>query len=147
MAIIDASARRIYFDTNIFIYTVEKHRDYSNELSMIFREIEENSQAVVTSELTLAECLIGARKARSRELEQIYDDLLVPSATITPVPVTRDILRAAALYAGEANVKLANAIHMATAIALDCEVFLTNDRRVIAPNSIRLMQMSDVKRA
>jgi predicted nucleic acid-binding protein len=97
--------------------------------------------------LTLAECLIGARKARSRALEELYENLLAPSGTIMPVPISRDILRAAALFAGEANVKLADAIHVATAIALDCDVFLTNDRRVIAPNSIRLMQLGDVKRA
>lgn len=147
MAIIDARARRIYFDANIFIYTVEQHRTYANELTTIFEEIEVNSQLVVTSELTLAECLIGARRARSRELEALYDDLLAPSETITPVPVSRDILRAAAFYAGDANIKLADAIHMATAIALDCDVFLTNDRRMIAPKSIRLIQLSDVKRA
>lgn len=147
MAVIDDSARRIYFDANIFIYTVEKHQEYADILTRVFVEIEANSQIVVTSELTLAECLIGARKARSRELEDLYENLLAPSETIKPVPVSREILRAAACYAGDANVKLADAIHVATAIALDCEIFLTNDRRVIAPPPIRLVLLSNVKRA
>ncbi len=56
-------------------------------------------------------------------------------------------MRAAALYAGDANVKLADAIHVATAIALNCEIFLTNDRRVIAPQPIRMVRLSDVMRA
>ncbi len=139
MALIDASARRIYFDANIFIYTVEQHRDYAPLLTRIFEEIGSNAQRVVTSELSLAECLVGARKAHSLELEAIYEELLAPGDMILPAPVDRGILRAAARYAGDAGMRLPDAIHVVTAVAFECEIFLTNDRRIVTPDSMRLL--------
>lgn len=147
MALIDPRIRRIYFDVNIFIYTVEKHRDYESVLARLFKEIEKNRQRVVTSELSLAECLVGARKARSDELAAIYENLLAPSEMIVMAPLDRDILRAAAFYAADAAIKLPDAIHVVTAVALDCEMFFTNDRRVTTPAGLALLTLEGLTRA
>lgn len=147
MALIDPRIRRIYFDANIFIYTVEKHRDYEAVLTRLFEEIEKSRQRVVTSELSLAECLVGARKARSDELAAIYENLLAPSEMVVIAPLDREILRAAAFYAADVTIKLPDAIHVVTAVALGCEMFFTNDRRVTAPAGMELLTLDGLMRA
>lgn len=145
MALIEPRVRRIYFDSNIFIYTIEKHTAYIHHLTRLFAEIEANGQLVVTSELSFAECLVGARKARSRELEQLYEALLTSRDTIHMEPIDRKILHAAALHAGDGAAKLADAIHVVTALEHDCEVFFTNDKRVRAPSPLTRLLLDDLK--
>jgi predicted nucleic acid-binding protein len=118
----------IYIDTNIFISMIECEDPFSSSLRDFFTSLESNNQVLVTSELTLAECLIGAFKKSSDELVNIYTTLLQESDILQIVPVSRDILKSAALYSAKNNIKLPDSIHIVTAIGTDCTVFFSNDR-------------------
>jgi predicted nucleic acid-binding protein len=57
-------------------------------------------------------------------------------------PVSLALIKRAAVLGAELNIKLIDAIHVATAEALGCEVFLTNDRGILAPAGIELRYLS-----
>lgn len=144
MGIIGSHSRRIYFDTNLFICLVEQNGEFAEFLNALVSEIAENEQTVFTSELSLGECLMGAFKAKSEGLEAVYMDLIAPSAMIKPIAITRQIITASARLGADARMKLPDAIHVATAIAAGCEVFLTNDRGIRAPAPLRVLLLCDL---
>lgn len=122
--------RSVYIDTNVFIYAVESVHRSSETLREIFRAIDETAILAFTSELSLAEVLAKPLLIGAADLVDIYEEILRPDGALTVVLVERPILRMAAKLRGELGVKLADAIHVATAQRESCDVFLTNDDRL-----------------
>ncbi len=59
-------------------------------------------------------------------------------------PVTLAIIERAAQLGAEMNMRLIDALHMATAEALACTVFMTNDRGIRAPAGISLQHLGEM---
>lgn len=94
------------------------------------------SEAVkcVSSDLALAELLVGAwRPSRKEEwLAAAYERLFSGGETLSSVPVERRLLiQAAKLRAANLALKLPDAIQLATALTADCELMLSNDRKLL----------------
>jgi predicted nucleic acid-binding protein len=81
----------------------------------------------VTSELTLAEVLVGPLKTGNVAIQQTYRSFLTSTATVEVPPVSRDILEESAQLRANTKLKLPDAIHLATALRFRCDSFLTND--------------------
>ena len=71
--------------------------------------------------------------------------ILQPSASLQIIPVSRDILVAAARLRAETNMKLPDAIHAATAQFTGCDQFLTNDARVPSIPGLAIRQLSELE--
>jgi predicted nucleic acid-binding protein len=56
--------------------------------------------------------------------------------------VTRAILRGAAQLRASTNVRLPDAIHLATANAAGCDSFLTNDQQLQSRTTLRVVVIS-----
>ena len=125
--------RRVYLDTNIFIYAVEGYEPEAAFLQGLLAALEEGRFAAVTSELTLAEVLVKPFGLGREDAVAAYTELLTPSVRLTVPPVGRAILVEAARQRAALGTPMPDAIHVATALAAGCELFLTNDRRLRMP--------------
>ena len=67
-----------------------------------------------------------------------YIDLVQDSERITVAPVDRAILIEAARQRATLGILMPDAIHVATAMASACDVFLTNDRKLKLPPELAL---------
>ncbi len=123
----------VYFDTNIFIYAIDGHEEYKDLLQQIFEHIIQNKVLVVTSELTLAECLVKPLKDDNQEAVEQFKNHLKSSEFLKIKNVSRNILIHSADLRNTLNLKLPDAIHMATAIDQGCKTFISNDRKLKAP--------------
>lgn len=99
---------------------------------------------VVTSELTLAETLVGPIKANNLLIQQTYRSFLTTTAILEVAPVSRRILEAAAQLRATTKLKLPDAIHLATALQYQCDSFLTNDVSFKALNLPQVKMLADV---
>ncbi len=136
-------AGRAYIDSNIIIYMVEGEAGLKAlAVSALDRCLREG-YLLVTSEMTVGECLTGALR-RDHGAVDAYRDLFDRGALLDVVDVTRAIVRRAAELAAEFNLKLLDALHVATAEAWGCEVFLTNDRGIRAPAGVELRHPNHV---
>lgn len=72
----------------------------------------------------------------------IYLDMFSDADFISLAPVTIEIIKRAAFLGADLNMKLLDAIHVATAESLDCSIFLTNDRGIRAPAGIQLRYLT-----
>lgn len=134
--------RRIYFDSNAFIYAIESVDDVATVLHSLFGALRKQGASACTSEFTLAEILPKANSAQRRS----YFTLILHSGLFDLVPVTRDILIETAEYrkfllrpnfdTKQSMPKLPDAIHVVTAVKAGCDTFVSFDRGLKLPVGI-----------
>ncbi len=144
MGLIDAyQARRIYLDTNFFIYTLENFAPAAAAVAGIGAMIQRCEVLAYTSELTLAEVLVAPLRKGDQRLVDLYGDLLTTRDGLSIVPVTRDVWIQAAAERTSASFKLPDAVHIATARRNACEAFLTNDRGFSRLSGMDVLYLDD----
>ena len=127
-------AGTVYIDTQVLIYTVERHPSFSPVLATLWQAAQDRRLHVATSDLTLMEVLVSPLRRGDSALQQRYESVLFNPDTRL-VPITQSVLRrAAGLRASTPTLRTPDAIHAASAIDAGCTLFLTNDvdfRRVM----------------
>lgn len=136
--------RTVYLDSNVLIYAVERVAPFVGVAALLVRAVLDGRQQAVTSELTLAECLVGPAKSGDVRAAERFESLLQSRASLAVVPVSRDILREAARLRSVSRLKLPDAIHAATARQLGCDVFLTNDTGIGAVPGVEVVRLAEV---
>jgi predicted nucleic acid-binding protein len=139
-----SSASRIYADSNTLIYLVEGSPEFLPFAEKLFRYAGEQGIALVTSEITIAECLHGAHKQGSEALAEEYREVFRDMDVFNLVPVAREILERAAKIGAEQKLKLIDAVHVSSAIDAGCDVFVTNDRGIKSTPDLRVVQLSEL---
>jgi predicted nucleic acid-binding protein len=133
------SGTRVYLDANVLIALVESSGQLSPAQVAILADFDNGRLAAVTSEITLAECLVRPLIDKDTTRIAAFEALLDGSGTPAMVPVDRKVLRLAADARARDRMRLPDAIHVATAIADACDVFLSADRGIRVPAGLRLI--------
>lgn len=136
--------RRLYLDTNIFIYALENLDPWGSIAGRIMQAIDAGECTAVTSELTLAECLVKPLQIGRIDFIKAYSDAIQPRHFLIVPPVDRAVLVRAAELRAQHLIKLPDAIHAATAILNRCELYLTNDQRLQSTPALKAIQLSEI---
>lgn len=134
---------RIYFDTNVWIYAVESYPAFIQELLVLLQSIDQGNQIAITSELSLAEVLVKPLQEQNKARQDAYKKAIVNRKNVFVVPVLREILIDAAQVRADTGLKLPDAIHVATAVRVQCSTFLTNDDRLKSLSSLNVVLLSE----
>lgn len=135
-----STAPRVYLDSNVFIAAFEHAGAHSDHAWWILSAIERGEISGATSEITLAELLVKPTELGAIDLASAYDRMIVSGPGFEVLPVMRHILvSAAGIRATRPSVRLPDAVHIASARALECEVFISDDRRMRLPEGMRLL--------
>ena len=136
-------ARKIYVDSNIVIYFIEGEPDMQDRVIAVFEYAERHGIPLMTSDLTVGECLYGAYKNEwsdsAKEFENLFDTRIFHL-----IPLEPDIISSAARLGGTTGLKLIDAIHVASAIDTDCDTFVTNDRGIKSLPNLTVVQLMDI---
>lgn len=136
------SPTRIYLDANVFISAYETRGARSDHAWWVLKAIEAEEFTAVTSELTLAEVLVGPFNDGDKELADHYRDIFTSEAGFMVLPVERSVLvEAALLRSMTRSLKLPDAIHVATARLHNCPFIVSDDRRLPAAPGVSLVQL------
>jgi len=137
---------RIYFDTNIFIYAFEEYPEYISLLKALFEAVDQGIYYVCTSELTLAEILVKPLIDNKLDLVAIYQEAIQTTPFLVVIPVTREILISAARIRAKLGpqIRLPDAIHIASARLSRCDSFLTNDKRLKAAQDPKVVLLDNL---
>lgn len=127
-----AGIHRLYVDANIFIRLFEGNDELSRTLTDLFLiERTDKEPFLATSELTLAELLVKPYRESDDQLIDLYDNWTISNPYLEVGPVNRQVLWYAALFrAQHENLKLPDAIHLSTAVGMNCTHFLSADKRL-----------------
>jgi predicted nucleic acid-binding protein len=140
------SGRRLYLDVNVFIYAMEDLAPLATVAVDVLKLLDSGAASAATSELSLAECLVKPIRVDNASLVRVYLQTFGSGPHLTVVPITRDILIAAARLRAVSSLKLPDAIHLATAALAHCDCVITNDARFVTatqtPEVILLNELS-----
>ncbi len=132
-------------DTALFIYLIEEHPRFLSPVRALFALADTGEIEIVTSALTLLEVLVVPLRTGDHRLAAQYDAILTRSRGVHLVDLSRDQLRTAArLRAQHGALRTPDALQLAAAISTGCESFVTNDRRMPAPDGVRVLQLSEI---
>lgn len=122
---------RIYLDSNILIHAVEGATAAADACRTVLGRTD--AAEFVTSELALGEVLVGAFRRADAELVRAYSDWFSLLGGLHVRSVDRQVLvRAAGLRATKPTIRMPDAIHAATSELEGCDVFFSDDRKLIA---------------
>lgn len=139
----DVESPKVYVDANVLIYFVEGAQAFRVGARRLFAETALRGAVIVTSELSIAECLHGAYKRNDDTLAGNYRELFGAQSLIALVPVSAPLLDSSARLGAALAVKTLDAIHVASAVQIDAEYLVTNDRSMRAPRTMRLRRLAE----
>ena len=136
---IKTTTKKVYFDTNVLIYLIENHPTYRDKIIALIASLDELGCEVITSELTLAECLVKPFAENDKRSQDNYTASIKNSDFLKVKPVTKKVLIEAARLRSVYKNKLPDSIHIATALKTGCDVFVGNDKKIKVGESIALL--------
>ena len=116
----------VYIETPCLIYTVERNVDFYPMLVPLWSAAQSGTITLVTSELSILECLVGPFKTGDARVLAGYEAIF-RVRDLQLLPVDEPILREAARLRATTNLKTPDAIHAATALAANSSAMITND--------------------
>lgn len=120
------SGGSVYLDTSAIIYSIEWIEPYLTLLAPAWQAAEAGMFFLVCSEIAIAETLVGPMRDGDRGLEKACRDVFA-APEVQILPATRQLWEEAARLRAETGLKLADALHAATALWAGCSLFVTND--------------------
>ena len=133
--------KKVYLDTNFFIYLLEENIKYSYVCKMLFERISLNCE-LYTSVLTLLE-LTGKSNFSDKQIEKLKEKfyeqeyISIQDITIDAISKSIDMRR-------KYKLKLADAIHVGTAKELECDTFITNDEELLKITDFKILYIEDL---
>ena len=137
----DIGSGPVGLDTAVFIYFIEDHLRYRRVIRPLFRAIDKGSVEAVTSELTLLETLIVPYRAGNAVLAERYEAILSGSRHLEMVPLSKQLLRAAAALRAATSLKTPDALQVAAALSRRCSALVTNDRDLPGLPGMPILQL------
>jgi predicted nucleic acid-binding protein len=116
--------RRMLLDTAPAIYYIEGNPQYAHVMKPLFEQIEANQIMLVTTPITVAECLVGTTDPH---VISLYLDFLTNSSNTLLIPLTLSEATQASQFRQSYNLRLADAFQAAVAKSAGCDAILTND--------------------
>jgi predicted nucleic acid-binding protein len=135
--------RRLFLDTAPVIYFVEDNPVYQSRVQTVFDLVDSADLIVVTSPITLAECLVYPYRLAQHEIVGVFRELLIGGQNTTFVATDEWIAEIAARLRSQHNLSLPDALQVATAIQSGCDAFLTNDAMLKRIGELRICVLDD----
>lgn len=135
--------KNIYVDSVVFIYLLENSSIFSASAIALFRQFEENPYTVYTSVVTLTEILVKPIAAQNDVLQSSYTHLLETSGFVTLVSVSREVAVLAARLRATYTLRTPDALHIATALTMGCQAFITNDNALKRVSDISVLTLDE----
>jgi predicted nucleic acid-binding protein len=123
-------SKKVYFDTNIFIYLLQDHQEFGEICLSIIQSAVDKELDGYSGDLVLAELLVKPLKDNNARAVKAVKDLFTEDTKIELLPHTRSAYITAAHLRANHKIKLPDALHIATALENQVEIFLTNDRDI-----------------
>jgi uncharacterized protein len=122
---------RIYWDSMLFIYVIEKNPTYFPLVKVVHEAMKRRADTLCTSIFTLGETLVGPRKLGSQSgVDRIKN--YFAGGTVSILPFTFETAEQFALIRTWTGASASDAIHLAAAVEAHVDVFLTNDAKLLS---------------
>ncbi len=136
--------KAIYLDTAPLIYYLEENPAYFSALKTLFQKNEKGDFTFYTSSITLTEILTLPFKLGNKKMIEQYEHYLLKAPSINLINVNPSIAKLAAKFRSEYGFKLPDAVHIATAMEVRVDYFLTNDLELDIVKGLKVITLTNV---
>jgi predicted nucleic acid-binding protein len=119
----------VYLDSNIVIYLIEQSVQFGPRTSARIAALRTAGDRIVVSDLTRLECRANA-VAEGDYVTLAQFDGFFRRAVERVMQLTTDVVDRATIIRGRYRFKTPDALHLAAAVEVGCQTFLTNDARL-----------------
>lgn len=132
---------KLFVDTSPFIYLVESHETYGQQVWDLFLTSVWRNDQLVTSVITWMEYGVMPKKRGRLDLIEKFQDFL-DHLGIPLVQINQAVAdNAAALRARYDFLKAMDALQLAVAIESDCDRFMTNDKGLLRFQELQVLTL------
>ena len=136
--------QKVYVDTNVFIYFLERHERYF-DVTLPFIQLFSEGQAIAyTGDAVVAETLYMPYKLGDALRVSAFKEFFSNDEFITVLPHSKRVFELAAELAPTRGMKLIDALHYATAALAGCKFMLTNDHGFSSSEAIEVIRLDDL---
>jgi predicted nucleic acid-binding protein len=140
-----SSLSRLYMETAPFIYYTESRAIYVDKMRAVFREVSGGHLQVMTSAVTIPETLMKPLQSNDMMLVNRYRTMFYRTRGISVIPVTSTAGNIAAELRARYNLRTPDALHIASAVDVGCQAFLTNDAALKRVKEISVLILDDLE--
>ncbi|NUN96920.1 MAG: PIN domain-containing protein [Candidatus Omnitrophica bacterium] len=134
----------LFLDTPPIIYLLEGHPKYISRVKRVLHLRKKYGILLVTSPITLAECLVHPIRFGSSDLGLGYQELITSAENTRFAPIGEREAILAARIRSEYKLPLADSFQVAVAISSGCEAILTNDQDLKRIQESRIIVIDDL---
>lgn len=126
--LVKQAGKRVYFDTNIFIYLLGNNVLYAPLCLQLLQACSDREILGFSGDVTLAELLVKPLQSNDAKAVAAVRELLTEDGAITLVSHTRKAFERAAEMRALHGLKMVDALQLATALETGASCFVSNDR-------------------
>ncbi len=135
---------KIFVDTAPFIYLIEENPEYVYQVQDFFRTTSANNDILITSVITLSEFGVGPEKMGLPDVISKFENFLT-KLDIQILDIDKEIaVKSYQLRAKYTFLKGMDALQIATAIVNGCQEFLTNDKKLVSIEGIKIKTLTNL---
>jgi predicted nucleic acid-binding protein len=136
--------RRVYIDTNIFIYFLERHERYFDYVLPFFQMFNDGVSIAYTGDAVVAETMYKPYQINDTLRVSEFKAFFNNDEFITVLPHSKKVFELAAELSPQRGMKLIDALHYATAALAGCTFILTNDHGFTSNETIEIIHLEDL---
>ena len=140
-----AGVQRTFFDTAPLIYFIEESPAYLERMKAILMLLDNGVFTGYTSVVTLTEILPLPMRVGDANLVQKHRDFLLHSRGLTLIKIDVPVALRAAELRSKYSLRTADAFQVASALSVNCDVFLTNDKQLRRVTELRVLVLDDIE--
>jgi predicted nucleic acid-binding protein len=135
---------RVYVDTNIFIYFLERHERYFDAVVPFFQLFNAGLSLAYTGDAVVAETMYKPYQAGNVERVNEFKAFFNNDEFITVLPHSTKAFEMAAELSPKRGMKLIDALHYSTASLAGCTFILTNDVGFSSSKQIEVLNLQSL---
>lgn len=128
-------------DSAPIIYYLENHPKFAERFAPFFEAAENGALEIAISAITLAEVLAGPLQHGDELLAVQYERALTAATGWRLVPVSQQVAVQAARFRAVYNLRLPDAIQVATAVVAGAQALVTHDKAFARIKGIQIIGM------
>ena len=134
--------QRVYIDSNIFIYFLDKHDTYFEVVSQFLQACIKREIFGTTGDAAVAEVMVGPYRQDNPALAACFKRFFAQKNFLTVISHDRAVFDAAAMLVARKRLKFIDALHLATAVHAGCQFMLTNDAGISSNDGIEVVSLA-----
>lgn len=138
------TGHRVYLDTNVFIYFLDRNPDYFPVVSPIMAAIESGLIIGHTGDAAIAETLVKPYQTGNLALVASFKEFFSMENFLSIRPHDAETFDLAAQLRAGRGMKFIDALHYATAIRSGCKFFVTNDGGIPSSDALEIIVVKNL---